>query len=401
MNKIGIITSGGDCGGLNAVVKGAAQMATRRGAIAYAIPNGYAGLYNLTHMDSLVELTPARVDSFSIGLAGSEAGHSRVKIAAIKDKHKYERIKDGLTKFGIDGLVISGGDDTGSVVLDLAAQGIMCIHAPKTMDLDLVPYSVGGDSTINRIGFLVRELKTTGRTHNRIIIIEVFGRYAGHTAFRGGVAGEADAILIPEIPVDFDELYRHMRKLYTKRILESDIKTGTYTIVVAEGLKDTTGHAMYDENAGVDTFGHKKLAGASRYVASELTKRLQADDEVKRFMMRQGMFVEELYTVPEIRTIVPSHLVRAGSTSAFDANFGMEAGANSVVLLLKGLSGVTVSGFAKNTIQYMDIKDAIKQRLVDLNAVALYEQIGFCFGRVRADYEPAVQKMTGLVDRLY
>ena len=136
MKNIGLITSGGDCGGLNAVVKGAAQMATRKDCSAYVIPNGYAGLYNLVEMDALVELTPSRVDSFSISLAGSEAGHSRVKISKIKDPNKYRRIKDGLAKFQIHGLVISGGDDTGSVVADLDAQGIRCVHAPKTMDLE-------------------------------------------------------------------------------------------------------------------------------------------------------------------------------------------------------------------------------------------------------------------------
>ncbi|RKX22027.1 MAG: 6-phosphofructokinase, partial [Candidatus Zixiibacteriota bacterium] len=223
MKKIALITSGGDCGGLNAVVKGAAQMATRKDITPYVIPNGYAGLYNLINMDELVELSPSRVDSFSIGLAGSEAGHSRVKISKIKDRNKYKRIKDGLAKFGIDGLVISGGDDTGSVVADLAARRIQCVHAPKTMDLDLMPYSVGGDSTINRIGFFVSELKTTGRTHNRIMVVEVFGRYAGHTAFRGGAAGAAAAMLIPEIPVAFDDPYRHAKNVYTKRVIESDV----------------------------------------------------------------------------------------------------------------------------------------------------------------------------------
>ena len=147
IQKIGIITSGGDCGGLNAVVKGTSQMATQKKIQTYAIPNGYAGLYNLLDTESLVELTPKRIDTFSIGLAGSEAGHSRVKISKIKNPKKYERIKDGLKKFGIDALVISGGDDTGSVVEDLDSHGIQCVHAPKTMDLDLMPYSVGGDST--------------------------------------------------------------------------------------------------------------------------------------------------------------------------------------------------------------------------------------------------------------
>lgn len=401
MKNIGLITSGGDCGGLNAVVKGAAQMATRKGCSAYVIPNGYAGLYNLVNMNTLVELTPSRVDSFSIGLAGSEAGHSRVKVSKIKDPNKYQRIKDGLAKYHIDGLVISGGDDTGAVVADLDAQGIRCVHAPKTMDLDLIPYSVGGDSTINRIGFFVRELKTTGRTHNRIMVVEVFGRYAGHTAFRGGVAGEADAILIPEIPVDFDELYRHCKKVYMKRIVESDVNAGTYTIVVAEGLKDASGKEMYDESAGVDTFGHKKLAGAGRFVEQELKKKLKVDQEIRQFMAEQGMFVEGLFEIPEVRTIVPSHLVRSGTTSAYDANFGMVAGANAVVLLLRGLSGITVTGFSHNTAWYMEIREAIKQRLVDLSEVAIFEQLGFCFGRVRQEYEPLCKIETRYPQRIY
>ena len=401
IKRIGIITSGGDCGGLNAVVKGASQMANRKGLTAVAIPNGYAGLYNLVNMEALVELTPSRVDTFSIGLAGSEAGHSRVKISKIKDDHKYERIKQGLSKFGIGGLVISGGDDTGSVVVDLFEQGIPCVHVPKTMDLDLMSYSVGGDSTINRIAEFIRDLKTTGRTHNRIMIIEVFGRYAGHTAFRGGVAGEADAILIPELPVDFRELYRHCKKVYTRRIIESDIKAGTYTIVVAEGLKDASGTEMYDDSAGVDTFGHKKLAGAGKFVSQELSKMLTADPEIKEFMMEQGMYVDGLNIIPEIRTITPSHLVRSGDTYAYDSNFGMEAGANAVCLLLKGTFGVTVTGFIDGRVLYMDIKEAIKQRHVDLHDVLLYEQLGFCFGRIRQDYNPEMVRISGKIQRIY
>ncbi|MBU0985427.1 MAG: 6-phosphofructokinase [candidate division Zixibacteria bacterium] len=401
MKTIGLITSGGDCGGLNAVVKGAAQMATRKDITTYAIPNGYAGLYNLVDLDNLVALTPGRLDSFSIGLAGSEAGHSRVKISKIKDPNKYQRIKDGLAKFGIDALVISGGDDTGSVVADLDAQGIHCVHCPKTMDLDLMPYSVGGDSTINRIGFFVSELKTTGRTHNRIMVIEVFGRYAGHTAFRGGVAGEADCILIPEIPVDFDEVYRHMKKVFTKRVIESDINAGTYTIVVAEGLRNASGEPIYDESAGVDTFGHKKLAGAGKYVAQELKKKMAGDHEIKEFMIREGMFVEDLYTLPEIRTVTPSHLVRAGTTSAYDANFGMIAGASAVNLLLHDVGGVTVTGFHNNKVYYMKIKEAIKQRHVDLDDVNLFEQLGFCFGRVRQEFDPESAEEKRLIQRIY
>ena len=257
MKNIGIITGGGDCGGLNAVIKGAAQMANKKRISCFVIPNGYAGLYNLIEFDHLIELTPQRIDKVESNLAGSEAGHSRVKIKKIENPHKYERIKAGLDKFKIEGLLISGGDDTGSVMIDLIQHNIKCIHAPKTMDLDLQTYSVGADSTINRIATFGQDLKTTGRTHNRIIVMEVFGRYAGHTAFRGGVGADADAILIPEIPINFDILYKHASSRLRRRIEQSDIKAGTYLIIVAEGIRSIDGGELIDESTEVDAFGHK------------------------------------------------------------------------------------------------------------------------------------------------
>ena len=199
-------------------------------------------------MDRLFFLNARAVSKIEASLAGSEAGHSRVKISKIADPNKYDRIKEGLKKFNIDALVISGGDDTGSVVVDLSSKGIPCVHVPKTMDLDLQSYSVGGDSAINRIAVFARELKTTGMSHNRILVIEVFGRYVGHTAFRGGIGAEADAILIPEIPVDFDIVYEHMKTTFFARIERSDVKAGTYIIVVAEGIKNANGEMLYDES---------------------------------------------------------------------------------------------------------------------------------------------------------
>jgi len=401
IKNIAIITGGGDCGGLNAVIRGAACMAWKLGLKAYAIPNGYAGLYNLVELDSLVELTPERVDIVNVGLAGSEAGHSRVSIKKITDEGKYDRIKRGLEKFEIDGLVISGGDDTGNVMVDLLGHGIQCVHAPKTMDLDLVPYSVGGDSTINRIREFVRDLTTTGRSHNRIIVVEVFGRYAGHTAFRGGVAASADAILIPEIPVDFDVLWRHIKRVFFGRIRNSDIKAGTYTIVVAEGLKDASGRELIDESIPPDAMGHRKLAGAGRYVRQELEKRIKADPDVPDFMKASGMFVPGVYEAPEVRAVVPEHLVRCGFTSAYDVKFGMEAGAGAVLLLARGISGVTVTGVSCGKVSYMKTEKAIEQRDVDLREVALYEQLGICFGREPAPLEPTFEEVSGLVPRIY
>lgn len=399
IKKVGIITSGGDCGGLNAVIKGVARFAYSLGIESVVIPNGYAGLYNLIELDAVVTLNAERVSRIEASLAGSEAGHSRVKISKIKDENKYQRIKDGLKKFGIDALIISGGDDTGSVVVDLSQQGIPCIHVPKTMDLDLQPYSVGGDSAINRISIFTRDLKTTGLSHNRVIVIEVFGRYVGHTAFRGGVGAEADCILIPEIPVDFDVVYEHMKTTYSGRVLRSDVKAGTYIIVVAEGLKMANGEMLYDESAGIDAFGHKKLAGSGKFVRQQLEKRLKADPEIKEFMKKTGMYAPGIYEVPEVREVTPGHLVRCGSSSAFDVNFGHKAGSAAVLLLLEGKSGTTVVNVDGDKVYFMPTTEAIKRREVDTKEIALFESLGTCFGRKPEKYIAAFKEVTSTVER--
>lgn len=401
MKKIGVLTGGGDCGGLNAVIKGAATLAKSNDVEMYLIPNGYAGLYNMVDYEKLVKLDIDRLDEFRSNLAGSEAGNSRVKVKKIDNPDKYQRIKDGLKKFDLDGLVISGGDDTGSVMVDLYENGIECVHAPKTMDLDLQTYSVGGDSTINRIASFVQDLKTTGRTHNRVMVTEVFGRYAGHTAFRGGIAAEADAILIPEIPVEWDIVYKHMFHTFTRRMRKSDNQAATYTVVVAEGLQNADGTELVDESAGTDAFGHKKLAGAGKYVRQQLEDRMKDDPKIKDFMKEMGLFVEGVYEAFEVREIVPEHLVRCGNASAYDTNFGFEAGAAAVLLLLEGKSGVTVTGIKGNQVSYIPAEKAIEQRHVDLDQVPLYEAAGITFGRKSENFKPKFSEYKGQVDRIY
>ena len=399
MKRIGIITSGGDCGGLNGVVKGAAFMAHAHGATCFVIPSGYAGLYNLVDFDTLTELTPARLDRIDANLTGSEAGHSRVKIKKIDDAEKYQRIKRGMEKFKLDGLIISGGDDSGSVLVDLTEHGIKCVHAPKTMDMDLQTYSVGADSSINRIASFIEDLKTTATTHRRILVLEVFGRYVGHTAFRGGVAADADAIIIPEIPCDFDILYKHMKERYFSRILNSDVRGGTYMIVVAEGIKNASGADIVDENAPADAFGHRRLAGAGDYVCQQLTKRLKADHGIKDLMKKTGLYVKGINEIPEVRSVAPGHLVRCGHSSAFDVNFGKEVGAGAFILLNKGISGVTVAGISAGKIRYIDTKEAIKQHFVDTHQVAIYEALGTCFGRTPEKVHAKAERLDRAAER--
>jgi 6-phosphofructokinase 1 len=399
IKRIGVITSGGDCGGLNAVIKGVARKANAMDIETVVIPNGYAGLYNLVDFPEVVVLNENRLNRINSGLAGSEAGHSRVKISKIKDEGKYERIKSGLKKFKIDALVISGGDDSGSVMVDLSNQGISCIHVPKTMDLDLQSYSVGGDSAINKIAVCVRDLKTTGMSHNRILVIEVFGRYTGHTAFRGGVGAEADCILIPEIPVDIDVVYAHMKKTYFGRIGRSDVKTGTYIIVTAEGIKDKNGKVICDESAGVDAFGHEKLTGAGKYVRMELESRLKKDAEIKELMNKNLMFTPGVYESPEVREVMPGHIVRSGATSAYDVVFGYKTGAAAVIMLLEGKIGYSVVDVDGQKICYQKTSDLIKRREVDIKEIPIYEDIGICFGRKPEKYAYEIGECTGKIVR--
>jgi 6-phosphofructokinase 1 len=394
IRNIGIITSGGDCGGLNAVVRGAARVAIANGIGAYIIPNGYAGLYNLVNIDHLTILDEERVDHVNSSFAGSEAGHSRVKISKISNPDKYKRISEGLKKFDIGGLIISGGDDTGGVVVDLGENGINCVHAPKTMDLDLQTYSVGGDSAVNKIAHIVEDIKTTGQTHNRVMIVEVFGRYAGHTAFRGGIAADADCILIPEIPVELDEVYKHMKRVYTRRILNSDVFSGMYSIVVAEGIKNEDGK-LFTESGSTDSFGHVKLVGAAKYIRRALEVRMKNDLDIIKFMKDSGMYVEGVLESPEIRDVIPGHLVRSGSTAAYDVSFGKEIGGGAVMLLMNGITGVTVYGVVDGEVRYMPTREAIKQRYVNLDLVSFYEQMDICFGRRPVPFKPTFKDNGG------
>ncbi len=381
---IGILTSGGDCGGLNAVVKSAAKMAITMGYRPYAILNGYAGLYNLIDHNNVLELTEELLETVDILRAGSRIGNSRVKISAISNATKYERIKQGLEKFKIHALVIAGGDDTGSVTVDLNKNGIACIHVPKTMDLDLQTYSVGGDSSINRSAEIIHSVKTSAMSHNRAMVVEVFGRYAGHVAMRAGLAAEADCILIPEIPVDFDVVFEHMRERMLKRLENSALGETHYTIVAAEGLR-FDGELLSDGSMETDAFGHVKMAGIGKAIRKILAKKVKADDVIKEAYRKKGIFVEGMNEGPEVREVIPSYLTRSGEVSAWDACYGWDMGAAAMVLIDQGITGVTVTGFEQGHVAYVKTEKAIVQRFVDEELVKLYEKLGVCFGRRPVD----------------
>ena len=401
IKKIGILTSGGDCAGLNAVIWGAAKMAHRHNIELLAITNGYAGLYNLdTTMP--VSLTPELTDDMiRTHIAGSEIGNSRVRISRIKDEHTYEKIKNNLKKHEIDALIIAGGDDTGSVVVDLVKNEIDCVHVPKTMDLDLQTYSVGGDSTIHRISNFINDLRTTIKTHSRLLIVEVFGRYAGHTAFRSGIGADADCILIPEINIDYNVIYSHFKQRFSERLKRNKFNSSIYTIVAAEAIKGPDGKFFTDASKSKDSFGHVKLRGFGANLRKQLESLAKDDkDYWKTILSENGTYIKGINEIPEVRDILPGHLVRCGYSTPYDISFGKQCGGSAVLLLLKGKTGVTVVGLEEGKIKYMPIKDAIKQRHVNPKDVEFYEQLGVCFGRKPKDsFVPVIEEVEGKIIR--
>ena len=202
-----------------------------------------------------------------------------------------------------------------------------------------------------------------------------------------------------KIEKDFNILYNHMKKRYFDRLDYTDVNATTYLIVAAEGMKDKSGDVITDESEGTDSFGHKKLAGAGKYVKNQLDKRLSEDEEIEELMKKSGMYVKDIYTKPEIRTLKPGHLVRSGESSAFDVNFGLEAGSAAVQLLLKDITGVTVARVNGRKVKYMKTADAIVERKVDLDQVAFHENMGVCFGRETPKLELDFDKLTSAPER--
>jgi 6-phosphofructokinase 1 len=198
--------------------------------------------------------------------------------------------------------------------------------------------------------------------------------------------------------VDFDVVYNHMKHYYMRRIMNSDVRAGTYVMVVAEGIRGED-DKVFSEGDGTDSFGHVKLTGAARFIRKRLEDMMKQDPEIRQFMKVSGMFVPGVFEIPEVREVLPGHMVRSGATSAYDVNFGKEIGAAAVILLEEGLSGVTVVEINDGKIRYIKTTEAIVQRFVNLSEVSFYEQMDVCFGRKPQQYVTSIEKYAGPVER--
>jgi len=306
--RVGVLTGGGDCPGLNAVIRAV----VRRGIADYGYEfvgfrDGWRGpLENVT--------MPLDISSVRgiLPRGGTILGSSRTN--PIKIEGGVERIESNLRELGIDALIAIGGEDTLGVATKLTERGVHVIGVPKTIDNDLsgTDYTFGFDTAVTIATEAIDRLHTTAESHHRILICEVMGRHAGWIALHAGMAGGANAILIPEVPFDVDEVVGWV---------ESRFKASYAPIIcVSEGALPKGGNLVTKDQT-LDSFGHVKLSGIGEWLATEIEAR----------------------TGHEARTTVLGHVQRGGSPTSFDRVLATRFGLNAIEAVKDGDWGTMVA----------------------------------------------------------
>jgi len=299
MKKIGILTGGGDCPGLNPVIRAVVRKALLEGYEIVGIKNGWKGLIEN-------DIMPLNINTVSgiLPKGGTILGTSRTN--PYKKQGDLEKLKDSFKKIGLDALVAVGGEDTLGVAFKLVKDGFPnIVGVPKTIDNDLsaTDYTFGFDTALNVAMECIDRLHTTAESHHRIIVAEVMGRHAGWIAIEAGIAGGADVILIPEIAIDLDEVCNIIKKKHERG------KTFSI-VVVSEGAQFKDG-SMVTQEQKLDAFGHVRLGGIGENLAAQIEKR----------------------TGFETRLSVLGHIQRGGSPTAFDRVLGTRFGVKAVELI--------------------------------------------------------------------
>ena len=304
--RIGVLTGGGDAPGLNAAIRAVARRAFQLGHQVSGIKNGWAGALS----GDMTDLRHTDVRGI-LPLGGTILGTSRTN--PMREPDGIRQVCSTLERYGVDGLVAIGGDDTLSVGRALDEAGFGVVGVPKTIDNDLpaTEFCIGFDTAVGIVAEALDRLHTTASAHHRVMVVEVMGRDTGWVALVGGLAGGADLILIPEFPVGLDEVVRH---LHRRRGEGRDFSI----IVVAEGVSipslDLGGEAV------TDAFGHTQLA--KRGVGDALSRRIEQE------------------TGFETRVTVLGHLQRGGTPSAVDRIWATRLGVAATDLLDQQRTGV-------------------------------------------------------------
>ena len=333
--KIGLLTGGGDCPGLNAVLRAV----VRKGIFHYGdnfvgFMEGWRGLLEEQTMMLDLEAVAGILPRGGTILRTSRTNPS-------KRPDGIERCVSALKRNNIEALIAIGGDDTLSVAQKLHEKGMKVVGVPKTIDNDLAgtDYTFGFDTAVNIATEAIDRVHTTAEAHNRVMVVEVMGRDAGWIAIHSGVAGGADVILIPELPFDIDKVAETIRQRHHR---------GRYfsIVVVAEGAKFSANPqqgAPVLQDLGQDEFGHARLGGVGNILAREIERR----------------------TGFETRAVVLGHIQRGGSPSAFDRMLATRYGLAAIDMVHKEQFGC-MAALRGNKLISIPLTEALaKNRTVD------------------------------------
>lgn len=332
IQTIGVLTGGGDCPGLNAVIRAVVKASSKYRYSVLGIRNGWRGIIE-GEVEPLTDFSVTGI----LPKGGTIIGTSRTN--PFKNEEHVQQMLTNIRKFGIDALVAIGGDDTLSVAARLHEIKIPVIGIPKTIDNDLscTDYTFGFDTAVSIVTDAIDRLHTTAESHHRVMVLEVMGRHAGWIATVSGIAGGADQILIPEVPFDIDEVCEGLKSRYSRGKKFS-------IVVVAEGAKPKNMSDFVTSSGNVDEFGHEQLGGIGQILGREIEKRVKA----------------------ETRVTVLGHVQRGGSPTAHDRVLATRYGVAAIEELYKGNHGVMVA-LQGDRIVAVPITDAITQKKVDMD----------------------------------
>jgi ATP-dependent phosphofructokinase / diphosphate-dependent phosphofructokinase len=293
--RVGVLTGGGDCPGLNAVIRAV----VRRGVQDYGYEFvGFRGGWRGPLEGDTVPLSRDAVRGI-LPRGGTILKSSRTN--PFKIERGVEKIKENLAATGVDALIAIGGEDTLGVATKLAELGVNVVGVPKTIDNDLsgTDFTFGFDTAVNIAVEAIDRLHTTAESHQRVLVVEVMGRHAGWIALHSGMAGGGAAVLIPELPFDIDKVAKYVESRYADGFAP--------IIVVSEGAVPKEGGDMTLQTGEKDAFGHVRLGGIGDRLAKEIEQR----------------------TGHEARAVVLGHVQRGGTPTAFDrwlaTRFGLSA----------------------------------------------------------------------------
>ena len=325
--RIGVLTGGGDCPGLNAVIRAVVRKAIDSyGDEVVGFRDGWRGVLEDDFEPLTIESTRG-----ILPLGGTILGSSRTNPYAREDG--AGRVKAAISDHGLDGLIPIGGEDTLGVANRLAAEGVNVIGVPKTIDNDLggTDVTFGFDTALQIATDAIDRLHTTAESHHRILVVEVMGRTAGWIALHSGIAGGADVILIPEIPFDIDEVCRLIRRRHDRGRPFS-------IVVAAEGAAPKEGTMHVTRGTSVDEFGHPRLGGIGYTLEKEIEER----------------------TGYETRATVLGHVQRGGTPTAFDRVLATRLGLAAIDAAHQHAWGM-MAALRSTRIELVRLSDAVAQ----------------------------------------